>query len=87
MNKADLHRHLLTRIIRLQKINMALLTICGVLAMMSFLQSFFHPTPWIMAPYPVFFTLFLLVRRKVDKLRMAVEDLSRSPSMTGNIDA
>lgn len=70
MDELQQHQTLLKTVVRLQKLNLFLLAICGILSMTSFLQSFTaHPEPWIMAPFPIALGTVLLLRRKIRRMR------------------
>jgi hypothetical protein len=70
MNKSALKLQLLRKVIRLQQLNLFILSVCAVMWLTHIIQSMLYtPMPWIVAPFPVLIACSLLCRRRINILK------------------
>ncbi|MDT8924748.1 hypothetical protein RBE51_18300 [Pseudomonas taiwanensis] len=70
MNTSQLKLQLLRKVIRLQKLNLLILWVCGIMWLTHIIQDMlFTPMPWVVAPFPVLVACSFLCRRRINTLK------------------
>lgn len=88
MSNSQLKLKMLRKVIRLQRLNLFIMSVCGVMWLTHIIQSMlFTPEPWVVAPFPVLIACSLLCRRRIKTLKDRCAQIDEKESANAALPA
>lgn len=88
MSDLELQHVLLRKLVRLQKLNLWLISGAGIVWAVHFLQGMLYtPILWLLLPFPLLITASAICRRKCQRLKTRLNALRFAPEKIVRWDA